>query len=125
LETMRNVKKVELSESIEHKNFKHWLSCFDRDLKKAWKKKSGQDPVQAELNDPLTDEILDLNCVKERLSRIFQIFQQELSSELEPTLLLVVLSWEVQRPVLCSYEQPVRRLHISIYPECFRTHRSR
>jgi hypothetical protein len=64
---MRNVKKVELSESIEHKNFKHWLSCFDRDLKKAWKKKTGQDPVQAELNDPLTDEILDLNCAKERL----------------------------------------------------------
>jgi hypothetical protein len=64
---MKNINQSDLSASEEYQDFKHWLGCFERDLKKAWKKKSSQDPVQAELDDPLTDEILGLNCAKERL----------------------------------------------------------
>lgn len=64
---MKNSDQSVLSHSTEYEDFKHWLGCFERDLRKAWKKKMNQNPVQAELDDPLTDEMLDLGCAKERL----------------------------------------------------------
>jgi len=64
---MRNPTSLDLSENQEYEDFKHWLRCFERDLRKAWRKKSNQSPVEAELDDPLSDELLDLNCAKERL----------------------------------------------------------